>query len=85
MSAGFDEVDRVLGGGFFPGSFILFGGTPGIGKSTLALQMFTKMENALYFSGEESAEQVIDRAQRINPNKNFEANIFATNSRFGSS
>ena len=44
------ELDRVLGGGFFPGSLILFGGHPGIGKSTLALQVFLQLENAIYFS-----------------------------------
>jgi DNA repair protein RadA/Sms len=66
ISSGIDEVDRVLGGGFFPGTMSLFGGAPGIGKSTLALQMFLNIENAYYFSGEESVEQVSHRAARIN-------------------
>ncbi|PID70593.1 DNA repair protein RadA [bacterium DOLZORAL124_38_8] len=81
-STGFDEVDRVLGGGFFSGSFVLFGGTPGIGKSTLALQMFTNLKDALYFSGEESAEQVLNRAQRLNPSAldDLSERIFSTNS-----
>ncbi|MDH3324382.1 MAG: DNA repair protein RadA, partial [Candidatus Peregrinibacteria bacterium] len=64
------EVDRVLGGGFFPGSVILFGGHPGIGKSTLALQTFLnlpKEHNSLYFSGEESVEQILHRVERVNP------------------
>ncbi len=74
-----DEVDRVLGGGFFPSSVILLGGHPGVGKSTLACQIFLTTENAFYFSGEESREQIISRATRItkNPKTN---NIFSTNS-----
>ncbi len=82
------EVDRVVGGGFFPGSVVLFGGQPGIGKSTLALQLFgqiIKGKKAFYFSGEESVNQVLNRAKRLLGDKvsdinNFEKNIFATNS-----
>lgn len=67
------ELDRVLGGGFVPGSVILVGGDPGIGKSTLALQMLGNISsnsknsqaNLLYVTGEESPEQVKMRAQRI--------------------
>lgn len=59
------ECDRVLGGGFVPGGSILFGGQPGIGKSTLALQIFLQYAGAVYFTGEESAAQVLQRAKRI--------------------
>lgn len=67
ISSGIEEVDRVLGGGFFPGTLALFGGAPGVGKSTLALQIFLKIPNAQYFSGEESVEQVTHRANRLSP------------------
>lgn len=60
-----DELDRVLGGGVVPGSLILLGGEPGIGKSTLALQLATLISPALYFSGEESVEQIKLRADRL--------------------
>ncbi len=85
ISAKISEVDRVLGGGFFPGSLVLFGGAPGIGKSTLSLQIFAEIENAFYFSGEESVEQIMSRGQRLffKKPKDFEAmksSIFATNS-----
>lgn len=61
------EVNRVLGGGLVPGSLVLLGGEPGIGKSTLALQIAVRMENSpiLYVSGEESPEQIKMRADRI--------------------
>ena len=67
ISSGIEEVDRVLGGGFFPGTLALFGGSPGVGKSTLALQIFLQISDALYFSGEESVEQVMHRANRLSP------------------
>ncbi|HMT76834.1 MAG: DNA repair protein RadA [Saprospiraceae bacterium] len=61
------EFDRVLGGGIVPGSVILLGGHPGIGKSTLALQSAINMDvKVLYVSGEESEEQIRMRADRIN-------------------
>lgn len=60
------ELDRVLGGGLVPGSLILLGGDPGIGKSTLALQLASIIPDAIYFSGEESAEQIKMRATRLN-------------------
>jgi DNA repair protein RadA/Sms len=61
------EVDRVLGGGMLPGSLLLLGGNPGIGKSTLALQMLGKVKKpSLYISAEESAEQIAMRAKRLN-------------------
>ncbi|HWP91541.1 MAG TPA: DNA repair protein RadA [Thermodesulfobacteriota bacterium] len=63
------ELDRVLGGGFVPGSVVLVGGDPGIGKSTLALQMLNNIGisnmNVLYVTGEESPDQVKMRAERI--------------------
>jgi DNA repair protein RadA/Sms len=60
------EVDRVLGGGILPGSLILLGGNPGIGKSTLALQMLGKVKKpSLYISAEESEDQIAMRAKRL--------------------
>jgi DNA repair protein RadA/Sms len=61
------ELNRVLGGGLVPGSLILFGGEPGIGKSTLLLQMAVAEDqlNVLYVSGEESEQQIKMRAERI--------------------
>ena len=67
-STGFSELDRVLGGGLVKGSLILLGGEPGIGKSTLILQLCEKVKgegNVLYVSGEESAEQIKLRADRL--------------------
>ena len=66
LSTGFSEYDRVLGGGIVPGSVILLGGDPGIGKSTLLLQLAEKLgQRVLYVSGEESAEQIKLRAERL--------------------
>ncbi|MGB3947472.1 MAG: DNA repair protein RadA [Bacteroidia bacterium] len=64
------ELSRVLGGGLVPGSLILFGGEPGIGKSTLMLQVALNMKNlkVLYISGEESEQQIRMRAERIGIN-----------------
>ncbi|PIR75684.1 MAG: DNA repair protein RadA [Candidatus Magasanikbacteria bacterium CG_4_9_14_0_2_um_filter_42_11] len=59
------ELDRVLGGGIVPGSLTLLGGEPGIGKSTLALQLAANVKNTLYFSGEESVDQIKLRADRL--------------------
>lgn len=60
------ELDRVLGGGIVPGSLILLGGEPGIGKSTLLLQISLKLPyKTLYVSGEESQKQIKMRAERI--------------------
>lgn len=68
-SSGILELDRVLGGGIVLGSFILLGGDPGIGKSTLLLQMVGHLANqdkkVLYVSGEESAYQIMMRAERL--------------------
>ena len=62
------EFDRVLGGGFVPGSLILFSGNPGIGKSTLLSQLVGNIDSALYISGEESIDQVTNRIKRVNNN-----------------
>ncbi len=63
-----EELNRVLGGGLVPGSVILLGGEPGIGKSTLLLQLAMQMNHldVLYVSGEESEQQVKMRAERLN-------------------
>ena len=65
-----EELNRVLGGGLVPGSMVLLGGDPGIGKSTLVLQtvMNVRQKRVLYCSGEESLYQLKLRAARLNPN-----------------
>ena len=66
LSVGIPEMDRVLGGGLLSGTLILLGGNPGIGKSTLALQILPSFDQAvLYISAEESESQVGLRAQRL--------------------
>ncbi len=69
MVVGIDELDRVLGGGIVPGSLVLLGGDPGIGKSTLLLQACARIaqtgETVLYVSAEESARQIKMRADRL--------------------
>lgn len=67
---GFSELDRVLGGGFVPGSVVLIGGDPGAGKSTLLLQVCAQLaarahKRVLYVTGEESLSQVAMRAKRL--------------------
>jgi DNA repair protein RadA/Sms len=67
-SSGIGELDRVLGGGVVPGSVVLIGGDPGIGKSTLVLQALAQLARrgpALYVSGEESPQQIKMRADRL--------------------
>jgi DNA repair protein RadA/Sms len=74
LSTNDPELDRVLGGGIIPGSIVLIAGEPGIGKSTLFLQMGLKMQDTvtLYISGEESEQQIKLRADRLNmQNENF--------------
>jgi DNA repair protein RadA/Sms len=69
LSVGINELDRVLGGGIVPGSVILIGGDPGIGKSTLLLQVLAGLMGqlkSLYVSGEESLQQINMRAKRLN-------------------
>jgi len=68
LGTGSSELDRVLGGGLVPGSVVLLGGDPGIGKSTLLLQTLARLAGTvpvLYASGEESAAQIAARAQRL--------------------
>ncbi len=69
ICSGFEELDRVLGGGIVQGSLVLVGGDPGIGKSTLLLQMcreiVNKSKKVLYISGEESLSQIKMRAERL--------------------
>ncbi|MDE0692739.1 MAG: DNA repair protein RadA [Gammaproteobacteria bacterium] len=71
FGSGLAELDRVLGGGFVPGSVVLMGGDPGAGKSTLLLQVATGLDGgadaqgALYVSGEESIQQLAQRARRL--------------------
>ena len=65
------ELNRVLGGGIVPGSLVLIGGEPGIGKSTLLLQISLEIKNkVLYVTGEESQQQIRRRANRINNDSN---------------
>ena len=68
LATGLRELDRVLGGGLVPGSVVLLGGEPGVGKSTLALQLAALVQGAgpvLYVTGEESPEQLRLRADRL--------------------
>src|SRR5438067_3538023 len=69
LSSGVTEFDRVLGGGIVPGTLVLLGGDPGIGKSTLLLQVADRMSNAgasvLYVSGEEPERQIKLRGERL--------------------
>src|SRR6476469_6575398 len=74
IQTGDEELNRVLGGGIVPGSIVLIAGEPGIGKSTLFLQMGLQIEEGitLYISGEESEQQIKMRADRLNmQNENF--------------
>ena len=80
IATGCGEFDRVLGGGIVPGSLLLLGGEPGIGKSTLLLQTALSIpgKKILYVSGEESAHQLKMRAERIwsNPNERTPENLY---------
>src|SRR3989344_3096399 len=67
LDTGFEEFNRVLGGGVVLGSLVLVSGDPGIGKSTLLTQLALNVKNTLYVAGEESAHQIKIRAQRLNP------------------
>lgn len=71
ISTGLGEFDRVLGGGIVPGSLILVSGDPGIGKSTLLTQMALNATGSLYMAGEESAQQIKIRVDRIKSNANL--------------
>ena len=73
-----DELNRVLGGGLVPGSLVLLGGEPGIGKSTLVLQTVLKLQvqrKVLYVSGEESARQIKLRAERLATSQGMTDNL----------
>ena len=81
VSTGFEEFDRVLGGGIVPGSVILLSGDPGIGKSTLLLQLALNLSGkdsfkVLYLTGEESESQVKLRAERILEDKKKNLDLF---------
>ena len=81
LKSGFNELDRVLGGGFVNGSVVLLGGEPGIGKSTLVLQAAAKIslvKKVLYITAEESLEQVKIRWERLNQSS-ANLKIFAEN------
>lgn len=83
LSTGITDLDAVLGGGILPGGVILVAGQPGIGKSTLLLQVSAAVANkhtVLYVSGEESASQVKLRAQRLGAEKNEQLNFAASTS-----
>jgi len=71
IATSLSELDRVLGGGLVPGSVVLLGGDPGIGKSTILLQSMCRLSetlNAIYVTGEESAQQISMRAKRLGLN-----------------
>src|SRR5690606_13511727 len=78
LSSGFDEADRVLGGGIVPGSVVLIGGEPGIGKSTLLLQIILNT-GGLYISAEESSHQVKMRADRMGSRNLDKVKLLSTN------
>lgn len=68
LASGMTELDRVLGGGIVPGSVVLIGGDPGVGKSSILLQVMCQLsttQNVLYVTGEESLQQVAQRAKRM--------------------
>ncbi len=70
--SGISEFDDVVGGGLVPGSLVLLGGDPGIGKSTLALQLSMTLKNVLYVSGEESVNQIKYRAHRVSSDQSLQ-------------
>lgn len=83
LRTGFDDMDDVLGGGILPGGVILLAGQPGIGKSTLLLQMAAKIadtDRVLYASGEESASQVKLRAERLGADAHNQLEFIASTS-----
>jgi len=83
MPTGYDDLDIVLGGGILPGGVLLMAGQPGIGKSTLLLQVaneIAKYEPVLYASGEESASQVKLRAQRLGADTREQLHFVASTS-----
>jgi len=82
LSTGFKELDRVLGGGLIEGEVVLVSGEPGVGKSTLLLQVALNLsvkKKILYVCGEESPSQLISRLDRLSVNGGKPENIFVTN------
>jgi DNA repair protein RadA/Sms len=82
ISSGYKEFDRVLGGGFVPGEVVLLSGEPGVGKSTMLLQVALNLSSKyriLYICGEESPSQLSSRLERIATKKGKPGNIFVTN------
>lgn len=82
MSTGFGEFDRVLGGGLVEGEIALISGEPGVGKSTILLQVaihIAKKGKVLYVCGEESPTQLVSRLNRLSDDKGVVENIFVTN------
>jgi DNA repair protein RadA/Sms len=77
VSTGFGEIDRVLGGGMVPSEVVLISGEPGVGKSTLLLQLLEAQKSAVYVSAEESIEQVALRYRRIFPNSKNELQLLS--------
>lgn len=69
ISTKISELDRVLGGGIVAGQVVLIAGEPGVGKSTILMQLSEKLGNILYVSGEESVQQIAIRGQRLGINK----------------
>jgi len=83
LSSGFDDLDAVLGGGLMSGGVVLVAGQPGIGKSTLLMQMSAKIsysDSVLYVSGEESASQVKLRAERLGAKDNEKLDLASSTS-----
>ena len=79
LDTGIKEINRVLGGGIIPGSVVLIGGEPGIGKSTLMLQLcrtVSESKKVLYISGEESPSQIKGRSERINGENEGKLELF---------
>ena len=82
ISSGFEELDRVLGGGLIEGEVVLMSGEPGVGKSTLLLQVALKLSSKnkiLYVCGEESPSQLVSRLDRLGKEVGNIENIFVTN------
>ena len=77
IGTGFSEFDRVMGGGLVQGEVILISGEPGIGKSTFLLQILANINNSLYISAEESLQQVLMRAQRLQINETNKINFLS--------
>jgi len=77
ISTGFGELDRILGGGMVPSEVVLISGEPGIGKSTLLLQLLESQQHGVYISAEESIEQIGMRFNRIYPNSKTDMELIS--------